>query len=47
MAPRHDDPLTQMGMRLVTAELKMECAILVEVGDETLLDRLKDRETLG
>ena len=45
-APRYDGPLTQMGVHIVTAELKMNCTILVEVGETTLRDHTQDRETL-
>ena len=47
VAPRRGDPLAQMGMKLATSELEMECALLVEVGKETLHDHIQDRETLG
>ena len=46
MEQRHDDPLTQMGVQLVTAELKMGCDILIEVGDATLQDLLQGRVVL-
>ena len=44
---KHDDPLTQIGMQLATSGLKMDCALLVEVGDATLQDRPQDRMALG
>ena len=46
-APRYDDPLAQMGVEIVTSELKMDCAILVEEGGTTLQDHIQYRTTLG
>ena len=47
MAPMHDDPLTQMGLQLVDADLKMDCALLVEVDDAAQKDQLHDRMTIA
>ena len=44
--PRRDDPLAQMGMQIGTAELRMECTLLVEVDVATLQDHVQDRPTL-
>ena len=46
-APRRDDPLTPMGMRIVAAELRLGCTLLVELGAEKLQDHIKDRITLA
>ena len=45
-APRHDDPLAPMGMQIATADLKMGCALLVEVDETTLQGHIRDRTTL-
>lgn len=46
-APRQDDAITQMGVQIVTAELGVGCALLVEVDEETLKGHVQDRTTLG
>ena len=46
MAPGHDDPQTQMGVQIFTAELRMERTILIEVEGATLQDLLQDMVTL-
>lgn len=43
MAPRNDGPVALMGAHLVTGELKMDCALPVEVGDGTLREIAQDR----
>ena len=47
MAPRHYGPLTKMRTQRVTAELKLSCALLVEVGYAALQDILQDRMMIG
>ena len=46
-APRHDDALTQMGVQIVTAELRKGCALPAEVDEETLQRHVQDRTTLA
>ena len=46
-APRHDDPLTMMGLLLVTAALKMGRISLVEVGGAELQDQLQYRMAIA